>query len=138
MTCDDTTALKRLMAPKPWAKSLHAFHTLRAAFVAMTPEFMEPQLTFQLPDGRRVVFLCGLLMQPLVTVQQTDPSSGKTFAVQTLNDQFPISAVTLELGSVELSHQYKEGDPCSVRPYLKFRHPTLGLRAASVLECVFS
>ena len=133
MTFEDAKALKRLMAAKPLAKSLHAFYTIRAAFVSMAPEFMEPQLTFQLPDGDRLVFLCGSFTEAVCAVQEVDPVSGRTFTVKSLNELFPISVATLELGAIELSHHYKEG---VVRPYVKFRHPTLGLRAANVLECV--
>jgi hypothetical protein len=134
METETKTALRVLFDKMPVERSLHCFKSLPAEFVSMTPDFMEPRLKFRLPNGHFMTFFCGCIVEPVYKADLRDKETGDVYNVLHLNREFPIGE-ELPLGYVQLSHRYyeKSVDP-SVHACIKFRHPSLGLRAATVTE----
>ena len=113
--------------------SVHTrLHSLPAEFVSMTPHFMEPRLKFRLPNGHYMTFFCGNIFESTYKADFEDPATGDVYKITHLNPAFPVGE-EVPLGYVELSHRY--GDT-SVQSCIKFRHPLLGLRAATVTELI--
>jgi len=107
-------------------------HSLPAEFVSMTPHFMEPRLKFRLPNGHYMTFFCGNIFEMTYKADLSDPATGDVYKITHLNPLFP-AGEEVPLGYVELSHRY--GDT-SAQSCIKFRHPLLGLRAATVTELI--
>jgi hypothetical protein len=107
-------------------------HSLPAEFVSMTPYFMEPRLRFRLPNGHYMTFFCGNIMETTYKANVEDPDSGEVYKINHLNPAFPVGE-EVPLGYVQIVHRYgdKSGQSC-----IKFRHPSLGLRAATVTELI--